>query len=128
MKLTAEFRYSVVPTLAAIACAAAWIPVYAATSAEYPAVRRYTDKSKKVKYSGPCTGNFGLAGMNSPYGARYIMTFPNKSEITVYLYENDLATINDIPAKRLPSPPKTVRFLTGQNEEFQFSTPPPGSM
>lgn len=101
---------------------------YAATTSDYPANCRYANKNKKVKYIGPCNVNFGLAGMNSQYGARYIVTFPNKTEITVLLYENDLALINQIPAKRLPSPLKTIRFITGENEDFQFTTPPPESL
>ena len=72
--------------------------------------------------------NFGLAGMNSQYGSRYMVTFPNKTEITFLLYEKDLALINQIPVKRLPSPLKTIRFITGENEDFQFTTPPPESL
>lgn len=111
------------------ACVAALIPVVAlaSTTIEYESTCRYVDSSKKVKYAGSCHGNFGLTG-NQKAPAQYIMTFPNKSEITVILYGHDLATVNGIPAKKQPGPAGGFRFLTGEDENFTFGTPPPGSM
>ena len=100
---------------------------HGATTIEYAATCKYSDKNNRVKYQGPCQANFGVGGMTSKFSARYIITFPNKSELVIYVYENDLAIINDVPAKILTSPPKTLRFVTGEREEFQFTTPPPGS-
>ena len=100
----------------------------ASTTVEYSTACTYADSSKKIRYKGSCQGNFGITGADPKSPVRYIMTFPNKSEITVFIYPNGLAVVNDIPAKTLQSPKGRIRLITGQDEVFEFGSPPPDSM
>ncbi|MEY8689534.1 MAG: hypothetical protein AB9M53_06595 [Leptothrix sp. (in: b-proteobacteria)] len=121
-------KYSTVALLFASALAFAPFATVASTTTEYPSTCRYTDSNKKIRYSGSCQVNFGLAGASPKALMQYILIIQNNYEITVIIYSNDLATVNGIPAKKLPSPKGGFRFLTGEDEEFTFGTPPPGSM
>jgi hypothetical protein len=102
--------------------------VSASTTVEYKATCRYVDSNKKERYAGPCQGNFGLTSADPKTPMRYLMTFPNKSEITVFVYSNGLASVNGIPAKHISSSKGIIKLITGEDEEFHFSTPPRDSM
>ena len=100
--------------------------VLAATSIEYDGYCKYVDSAKKTKYSGKCNINFGIAGVMGD-SARYILTFPNKTEVEIYLFKNNLAAVNKTPAKTSING-RQMTVLTGEDETFVFSLPSKDSM
>lgn len=100
--------------------------VPAATSIEYNGNCKYVDSAKKTKYAGKCSINFGIAGVMGD-SARYILTFPNKTEVEIYLLKNNLAAVNRTPAKTSITG-KQMTVLTGEDETFIFSLPSKDSM
>jgi hypothetical protein len=117
MNWRAIFRtYAVALTCVFIASATS-----ASTSVEYEGVCQYVDAGKKVRFSGRCQISYGIVGVEGK-AFRYILTFPNKNEVTVFIYPNGLATVNQIPAKTTRSN-KRITAVTGEDEVFVFSEP-----
>ena len=100
-------------------------PYYAlgTTSLEYEATCKYTDNKNTLKYSGSCQGNWGFISNWEKETAtiRYTMTFPNESHIDVYIYDDGAVTINGIPAKELEGEAGMKKFITSENEIYEFT-------
>ena len=99
----------------------------ASTTLEYDAECKYFDAKKVLKYSGKCHFNWGV-GMESPDDQghvktyqRYIMTYPNSTEVWIYINDDDSATVNDIPAISLKSKKGFEKVITNQGEVFEFT-------
>ena len=99
----------------------------ASTTLEYDAECKYFDAKKVLKYSGKCHFNWGV-GMESPDDQghvktyqRYIMTYPNSTEVWIYINDDDSATVNDIPAMSLKSKKGFEKVITNQGEVFEFT-------
>ena len=99
----------------------------ASTTLEYDAECKYFDAKKVLKYSGKCHFNWGV-GMESPDDQghvktyqRYIMTYPNSTEVWIYINDDDSATVNDIPAMSLESKKGFEKVITNQGEVFEFT-------
>lgn len=54
----------------------------ASTTVDYSSPCKYFDASGKLQFSGTCSVNFGTLGVQG--GARFIVTFPNSAEVTIY--------------------------------------------
>lgn len=89
----------------------------AGTTTTYISPCRYINTQGKVKASTKCNVNFGT--LSAAGGARYIVTFPNKAEIAVYIQANGSATTNGIKSKVVMEGNNVV-VTTKEGEIFTF--------
>jgi hypothetical protein len=89
----------------------------ASTTMIYTSPCRYINTQGKVKASTKCNINFGT--LSAAGGARYIVTFPNKAEIAVYIQTNGSATTNGIKSKVVMEGNNVV-VTTKEGEMFIF--------
>ena len=98
----------------------------ASTTVEYTTPCKYIAASGKTQFSGRCSANFGLIGADAR-GIRYILTFPNKKGLEIYVYNHhNLASVNGIPAL-FSARGSSLKVVTGENEQFFFGGPPKDS-
>ncbi len=96
---------------------------FASTTIEYPAHCKYYNSAKQLKYSGKCHGNWGV-GMNPDDNStyqRYILTYPNGSEVWIYINSNGSASVNNIPAIPIKARKGYEKVMTAQGEIFEFT-------
>lgn len=111
----------VIPFLIGTMAALPFSAVIASTTLEYSAECKYYDANQALKYSGPCKANWGV-GMNDGDGyQRYILTYPNGSEVWIYIDSEGDATVNDIAAISLKAPQGFEKVMTTQGEVFEFT-------
>ena len=89
----------------------------ASTTMEYESSCEYFD-AKGKQLSKTCIVNFGIIGVDR--GLRYILMFPNKTEVWIYHYsESGETKANGIPASIAFGKNKVV-VVTEQDEIFIF--------
>lgn len=103
------------------------LSAYSSTSTEYESDCKYIDSTKKIRFSGKCAINFGIVGVSGK-SVQYILTFPEGNEVVVSIFQNGVATANNVPAKSMRDRKKLMHIVTGSGEEYLFSSPPPDSM
>lgn len=103
------------------------ISVHASTATEYESTCKYIDSSKNVRFSGKCAVNFGIVGAAGK-SVRYILTFPKGNEVTFFVFGNGTASANGVPSKSVKNSKQLMHIVTGEEEEYLFSSPSPDSM
>ncbi|MGV0025943.1 hypothetical protein [Phormidesmis priestleyi] len=90
---------------------------YASTTVNYPSPCKYFDKRGTLKASTTCQINFGTLGASG--GARFIVTFPGRAEVVIYLYINGKVETNQISSKAAIAGGNIV-IATEEGEIFIF--------
>ena len=80
---------------------------------------KYLAPNGEIQVSTICSVNFGTLGISG--GARFIVTFPNNSQIVVYDYVNGKAETNGIPSDVSVAGGNVV-VATNNGEIFIFKT------
>ena len=89
----------------------------ASTTMEYPSPCRYIDAQDTLQVATTCNVNFGT--LSAAGGARYIVTFPNQSKITVYIQTDGTVTTNGIKSQAATAGGNVV-IATAEGEIFTF--------
>ena len=98
---------------------------FASTILEYEAQCKYTNANKVLKYSGKCHGNWGVVMQpNDTYYERYIITYPNGSEVWIYINSDGSTTVNNIKAVTIKAKKGYEKVQTVEGEIFEFTKAP----
>lgn len=90
--------------------------VSASTTIDYSSPCKYFDVRGDLRFSGTCKVNYGTLGVQG--GARFILTFPNGAEVTIY-DSRQQASVNNISAD-LAIAGGNVVVATDEGEIFYF--------
>jgi hypothetical protein len=94
---------------------------YASTTIEYKSLCKYFNSKGVLKFKSTCKVNWGTLGVKC--GERFILTFPNGSEVWIYSPIDGTSTANDIEAK-ISIEDKRILVKTKEKEIFIFNAPP----
>ena len=100
----------------------------ASTTSETTGWCRYTNTQGKVVFSGQCLVNWGVGGADgcaepTNLAERYILRFSPKSEVWIYIFCDDSASINNkrgILTKGWKGETQIYQVLTEERELFEF--------
>lgn len=89
----------------------------ASTTVNYSSSCKYIDPKGIIQINTTCQVNFGTLGVSG--GARYIITFPNGAEVTVYISQDDSVEANGITSDAAIAGGNVV-ITTEQGEIFIY--------
>jgi hypothetical protein len=90
---------------------------YASTTIEYSSPCKYFNKAGTLKASTTCRVNYGT--LSARGGARFIVTFPDRAKVTIYLYTDGKVETNQIPSQAAIAGGNVV-IATEEGEIFIF--------
>lgn len=93
---------------------------YASTTSDANSKCEYIDAKGDLRLSTTCIVNFGILSVEG--GARYILTFPNKTQVIIYETDKG-STANGTPSQISHGGNGRVAVVTNNGEVFVFSTP-----
>ncbi len=100
---------------------------FAGTTITYDAHCKYYNSSQQLKYSGSCKANWGMGmdvdnkgNMRGTY-QRYILTYPNGSEVFISINSNGSAYVNNIPSIPVKAKRGYEKVMTSEGEIFEFT-------
>lgn len=92
---------------------------YSSTTTDTNSKCVYVDPKGDVRLSTACNVNFGILSVDG--GARYILTFPNKTQVTIYETKEG-STVNGIHSE-IAHGNGQIAAVTKKGEVFIFSIP-----
>ncbi len=89
----------------------------ASTTVNYPSPCKYFDKSGTLRAATTCKINFGTLSVRG--GTRFIVTFPDRAEVVIYIGTDGKVEANRVPSKAAISGGNVV-IATNEGEIFIF--------